>query len=103
MQLGWGRELSRAVNRALRHGPYLPVNKLGFAWAEDLAHVLSHPPYKLREPTLAELLFTVVTEREGRFQAASRNGTADKGDIVIRCPQRPRMGADGKQSCPSAH
>ena len=75
------------VNRALRHDKFLPANKLGFAWAEDLSYVLARPPYRLREPTVAELLLTVVNERAGRFQVASRNGTAAKGDIVIRCAQ----------------
>ncbi len=75
------------MSKAVPHDAYLPFNPMGFAWAGDLAFVLSHHPYRLRAPSMADLLYVVNTEASGRFQACTGRGAIDADDVNIRCVQ----------------
>ena len=81
------KELGRAMNRALRHDDNLPVNLLGFAWVTNLQFVLRHYPYRMGDPSVADLMFVVAKEREGRFEVAAHSSDFDERDVIIRCVQ----------------
>ncbi len=91
------------MNKALRHDHNLPVNHLGFAWATDVAFVLSQPPYRLRLLSMADMMFAIARERPCRFQAASRNGTLGPTDVIVRCVQGHRGNVLYQMENESAH
>ena len=88
-----GREINRndayklghAMSRLLRH-----VNRLGFAWADDVVAALCAPPYNLRRhPIVTDILWIVAREPGYRFQCVSLNDGNPKAHhaILIRCAQ----------------
>ena len=82
---------SRALCRALRHSKFLTVDDQGFAYVEDIVHVLSDTTtYHLSatdKPTVADLVFIVATQDKGRYEAASLKGKGNIYDLLIRCVQ----------------
>ena len=65
----------------------LPVKLLGAAWVTNLQFVLRHYPYRMGDPSVADLVFVVAKEREGRFEAAAHSSDFDARDFIIRCVQ----------------
>ncbi len=77
--------LSRKLNRLLRHSIHLPVNQQGFSFVEDVVYALGHYTYRLTElPTVADIMFLVATQDRGRYEATSLRGTGAARDFMVQ-------------------
>ena len=88
--LTWRKQLSYAMNKAMRHDVRLPRNSAGLCYLDDLAVLLPVGNNGLpRRPTLLEMMYTVHLEKEGRFEGTSVFGCWPpmKYDVLARCIQ----------------
>ncbi len=79
---------SRRLNKLLRHNVSFPLNRQGFAFAEDIVYALQQERHReFPHPDVADLIFIVSTQQRLRFQATSLAGTGGYRDFMIRTVQ----------------
>ena len=86
-------KLTKAVTKCLRHNDTLPINRLGFAWIDDLSWTVWSDVKRYgvqRKPTLAEILYCVSCEEERRYQLVMLQSSETKYSGLIRVAQGHR-------------
>ena len=68
------RRVSLAVSRNLRHNKRIRVNRIGFAWVNELIQLILFEEHL--ECTLGQVLFVVANDRKSKFQADIRSSGA---------------------------